>query len=145
MSHYMRLAVKGFGNVKASYLKKALKMMDASYDVKMIKNVDGARPSAVYSKNGDYAGTTNAVLMKGEHPTSIQFLLARTDNGKVTLDVFGEDYRSEYGSLEKFTQTLRRNYSLVNVEEAAITNNYRELQRHQEEDGTIVLRYEVAA
>lgn len=136
MSHYQRVSVKALENVNPKILQKAVKRMGKDYSIKMLKDVPGAAKGF---------GAGNAVLMKGNIPTTIGFNIKTTANGKHPMDIIGESYRSGFASLGEFRNELIKNYSVVNVQETAIANNYREVSSRVEEDGTVVLRYEVAA
>lgn len=71
MSHYERLSVRVLDNVNAKVLQKAVKRMDASYNIKMTNQVTNA-----------IKGNGNAVLMKGDIPTSIYFDIRTTKDGR---------------------------------------------------------------
>ena len=136
MSHYQRLTMKVLDNVDPKILQKAVKRMGKDYSIKMTSQVKGV------AKGLDGA---NAVLMKGDFPTTIGFRIMTTKEGKHPMDIIGESYRSGFSNLGEFKNELIKNYSVVNVQEMAVTNNYKEIENHVEEDGTIVIRYQVAA
>lgn len=133
MSHYATISCRCLDDVKAKTLQKAVKRINSSFSVKMLKDLKMNVPAL----------GGNAILMQGNNPTSIRMALHAKEGGKIGLTLCGEFYRSGF-DLQSFSQELQKNYNAVKVEEFAKTENLQPLYRKVEEDGEIVMRFRVA-
>lgn len=133
MSHYATISCRCLDDVKAKTLQKAVKRINSSFSVKMLKDLKMNVPAL----------GGNAILMQGNNPTSIRMALHAKEGGKIGLTLCGEFYRTGF-DLEGFSQELQKQYNSVKVEDYAKEENLQPVSRKVEESGEIVLRYRIA-
>ena len=133
MSHYATISCRCLDDVKAKTLQKAVKRINSSFSVKMLKDLKMNVPAL----------GGNAILMQGDSPTSIRMALHAKEGGKIGLTLCGEFYRTGF-DLEGFSQELQKQYNSVKVEDYAKEENLQPVSRKVEESGEIVLRYRIA-
>ena len=133
MSHYATISCNCLDDVKAKTLQKAVKRINSQFSVKMIKDIKTPIPSL----------GGNAVIMKGNMPTSIRLDLYAKEDNKVGLALCGEFYRTGF-DLKSFSDELQKQYNSVKVEDYAKEENLQPISRKVEENGEIVMRYRIA-
>lgn len=134
MSHYATINCKALDDVKAKTLQKALRRINKEFSVKMLKDIKQTIPAL----------GGNAVLMKGNTPTSIRMRFTQKEDGKVGLDVCGEFYNTGFDP-HSFTKELCREYNGVKIEDFAKSENLQPMYRKVEENGDVVMRFRVSA
>ena len=126
MSHYLRMKCTALDDVKSAILKKAVSAINRDFSLKKMNSTPTSMTLRVYN-----AG----------NPTRIDMKLVRQKNGKTSLTLMGEFYRTGF-DLESFRNELCKNYSLALVDQMRKDSKWSVVEK-QEEEEEIVLTFAV--